>query len=87
MLTPNQARVAVSIVMDPEKTAHFVYEANRLQAITDGRQPAKEPQTDLSVAQRQEVRGIASTAELRSQVVVVRQKFIELCNRGVEALF
>jgi hypothetical protein len=87
VLTPDQVRVAVSIVMDPEKTAQFIYEADRAQAIADGRQPLKEPQTDLSVAQRQEVRGLACTAELRSQVVAVRQKLLELCNRGAEALF
>jgi hypothetical protein len=87
VLTPDQVRVAVSIVMDPEKTAQFTYEAERAQAIANGRQPPKEPQTDLSVAQRQEVRGIACTAELCSQVVAVRQKFLELCNRGAEAMF
>jgi hypothetical protein len=87
VLTPDQVRVAVSIVMDPEKTAQFIYEADRAQAIADGRQPLKEPQTDLSVAQRQEVRGLACTAELRSQVVAARQKFLELCSRSVEALF
>jgi hypothetical protein len=73
--------------MDLEKTAEFVYEANCRQAISDGKPPPKQPETELSVEQRQEVRGIARTAELRTQVVAIRQKFNELCRRGVGALF